>query len=365
MTVSPTAQVTQYPMPQPTPSTPIQITAAEEIALINRLQEKGIHPVLLFGTGHSGKTCMLLSLLAYACSNADANVSVRLGENVFPQSFPGSAERHDQAIYFYNRMLPDFMAGTAPQDTTANFHIFIPLDVTFNRGDRPPVTVKLAFLEGMGEWFERTEDGGRFKTLRPEVRALLERFPAPLSAVFLGPSIITAQGEPAYLEAHHSINNCLQEYLRRLDCTDGTNDALLMLATHWDRKFPPGASAEHFASPSSDLMRGVFERWPLSWSQFANMRIPGSKSAMPYSAGLIVDNSRIINTPSPAQKAVLDRFNRTIWNWLYNNATSVTPQEPPLYADVGRHPPMSKLSRLIGMLLWEWPDGKLPWRRRR
>jgi hypothetical protein len=93
------------------------------------------------------------------------------------------------------------------------------------------------------------------------------------------------------------------------------------------------------------------------------MQIPGSKAAMPYSAGMILDDSKVINTPSPTQKDALDRFNRTIWNWLHSNAVKADSQAAPLYEDVGRHPQLSKLSRLIGAILWEWPAGMLPWRR--
>jgi hypothetical protein len=100
--------------------------------LMTRLVDADAHPVLIFGTHSSGKTLMLLSLLAYAQRSGGA-IAVRLGDPVFPPGFRGyppdviADDPHAYAQQLYNIMLPAFAAGNRPPATQLNAPYFIPI----------------------------------------------------------------------------------------------------------------------------------------------------------------------------------------------------------------------------------------------
>jgi hypothetical protein len=328
----------------------------DEHALITRLLEQEVHPVLVFGTSYSGKTCMLMSLIAYARSRSDAGINVQLGDPVFPPGYPEAMDRFNQAKIFYNDYVVSFLSGRTAGNTRLNHHFFIPLDVTYTRPGCPPETRRYAFMEGMGGWFGLKQGSSSdFEPLQPEVRALLERYPESISALFLAPSVPSALPDGEYGKAHQALTNCMDEYVRRRGKTHGGEDNLLLLGTHWDRAHPPGTRPNAFAASSAEEMAKIMGGW-MSWTTFSSMQVPAARAAMPYSSGLINDDGQIVNDPGDMLRPVFDRFNQTLWNWLYANAAPASSSAPrrSLFPELSVSRPLSPMERLVGKLLWEW-----------
>lgn len=302
----PPKQAQPQPQAQALASSPIH--PAQQMELVRRMLDLDIHPVLIIGTTHSGKTCMLCSLLSYARSHPEAGLAVSLGANVFPDGYPNSDSRYANAVQFYNQTVPAFISGRAPEDSSLNEHFFIPINVSVNRPGMPVQTIKLAFLEGMGEWYGLATDGNNFKALSPDVAALVDRFGNAMSFIYMAPSQPTAEGGAAFLRSHQSLSHRIDEYSRRLRESDGSRDNLMLLATHWDRLFPPGSDFEKFAAPGPDEIQSVVGAWPFSWASFSNIAVPGKKAMMPYSAGLISETGRTVTPPQRQAEEGLRRL---------------------------------------------------------
>jgi len=49
--------------------------------------------------------------------------------------------------------------------------------------------LRFAFLEGMGEWYEREGNTGPYRKFEPEVSAILELYEFGLSVIFVAPAV--------------------------------------------------------------------------------------------------------------------------------------------------------------------------------
>ena len=318
-----------------------------------------VHPVLVFGTRESGKSTMLQSLIWYATRNQGANLGIRLGKNVFPPSFPRSKERYESAVEFFNLGIEAFDSGCLPAATQKDDPFFVPIVLTVAASAPPQPSLKFAFLEAMGEWFEKNErSDATFRPLKPEITGILKRFTDPISVIFIGPC--GTNGDAGALQySHNCLCNCMREYMAVR--TDKTRDNVIFLASQWDGKFRPGSMPDNFSDPNLDSVLDLLDELPFSWPCFSAMQGIGGKAMTPYSAGWIEpprppSETATLNNPGQ-YRPVFDRFNRVLWNWLYGNAKqSVGPigtKRENLYPDVALPPPVRRraLDSLIGYLI--------------
>lgn len=317
---------------------------------IRFMEDKGVHPVLVFGNQASGKSTMLLSMLAYAMGASDAGLGVGIGQDPFPPSIEDAQARYNRAKEFLNVKVPAFSHGTMPPATTTANPFFIPVDIEVRGFGETPKTCKLAFLEGQGEWFEMdAKTGIEFKEMKPEITAILKRFPNPISVIFVAPCVHPL-GRSDLDYSHRCLSNCVDQYKRLRG--DRANDHLLLVMAKWDDRHRPGTPG--FNNPSADLLMEDLKKWNFIWSAYSTLGGVASKSLLPYSAGVISDGS--VN-PSGEHKTVLDRYNRILLNWLIGNATQTKAgkliERPIPYPDAA--PPYrvmpSNMDRAIDLIL--------------
>lgn len=320
------------------------------VDFVRFMDENSVHPVLVFGTRYSGKSTMLLSALGYAVGSSDAGINVRLGEDPFPPSVEDAQIRYSAAKEFLNVKVPAFNRGDMPPATSTEHPFFIPLDIEIRGPANSSRTCKLAFLEGQGEWFEMDSSTGiDFREMKPEVTAILQRYPNPISVIFVSPCK-SPEGRNALEYSHQCLANCVDQY-RRLR-NDPARDHLMLMMSKWDSRHAAGT--EGFNDPTADILLKEVQDWRFIWNSFSTLPGYGSKSLLPYSAGMISGNS--VNPPG-VHKRVFDRYNRILLNWIIGNATqpvggSVEDRQP-IYPDVAP-PKASKqtaLDRFVGAML--------------
>jgi hypothetical protein len=296
---------------------------------VDHLHQQKIHPILIFGTVRSGKTLLILSLLHYAKQDSNADMRIRLGEPVFPPEFPHAAERYRDAEQFYNNLTIEYARGERPPSTQKVVPFFVPVNI-----EAKGKTYKLAFLEGNGEWYER--DDISFRQFKQEIVAILSGLAAPVSIIFVAPTRDDQKpGDRNFRDfSHICLANCVEQYEQHRLVRDGDN--LLLLLTKWDVLQNPGRADSRFSDPSASDILTEIEAWHFIWQQFGNLNGP-ARAVTPYSAGWI--NEKGLFVREPKLQPIFNKFNRTVWNWLFGNVTAANSLERPpvrenLYTDV-------------------------------
>ena len=298
---------------------------SEGMKLIRHLESNQFHPVLIFGTQSTGKTVMLLSLINFAINKAGNMINVAFGERdpVFPPDFRGfppdpmdAVALHENARELFNNMVNEFGKGRLPGTTQVRAPFFVPITLTVDVRRRGQEDFNLAFLESMGEWYTM-ELKSRYKEFQPVLAEVLKRLNSPLSAIFVAPIEAEAAQSLSIEDSYRCLVNCMNEY-RGLRLNGGRHDNLLLLITKWDAAYQPAAA--NFAEAKSEtVLRAVTANGNDVWQSFRGPAFEAARSFTPYTAAWIDDDKRII---SPGDyEVVFDRFNKTIWNWLYGNVT--------------------------------------------
>ena len=291
---------------------------------LTQLHDQKVHPILIFGTVRSGKTLMILSLLHYARSVANANMNIRLGDPVFPAQFPYAEGRNHDAEQYYSHWTSEFARGERPPSTQKLVPFFVPIDIEVNQR-----TYKLAFLEGNGEWYEKQDT--TFSQFKQEIVAILAGLAAPLSVIFVAPARdeIAPTDRAGINRSHECLAHCVEEYVRHRAAPE--QDNLLLLVTKWDVLQNPGNMGSRFVNPSATDILPEIESWLYVWQYFSNLRGP-RRAVTPYSAAWINEKGMIVR--DPALQPTFHRFNRTVWNWLFGNVTAANSIERPPVRDV-------------------------------
>ena len=280
--------------------------------LVQNLRDNQIHPVLVFGTTAAGKTTALYSLIFYACQNPNSKMQISLGKSVFPKDYPEAGERYKDAEDFFNNGVTSFARAELPKPTQKSAPFFIPIDIEVDGKVR-----KFAFLEGMGEWYERESAEGPYRQFQPEVDAILKLYEFGISIIFVAPTIDTQSVQKGY--SHQCLAHTMAEYNEvRLD---RNRDNILLLLTKWDATHDPSLLNQKFCDASPTDVSNEIKNWLLVWPKFAGLtglRV-NAKTLMPYSAVWTTDGKSIIRLEKYAR--VFSKFNRTLWNWLYGNIT--------------------------------------------
>ena len=277
------------------------------MSLVQSLIDNHIHPVFVFGTTASGKTTALQSLIYYARQHG---MHISLGSSIFPNDYPEADERDKDAKDFFDNGVTSFARAVLPAPTQKSAPFFVPIDIEVDGK-----VLKFAFLEGMGEWYERQGPGGPYRQFQPEIRAILEQYAFGISIIFVAPTIGTENVLRDY--SHECLANTMAEYeaLR----VDRSQDNILLLLSKWDAVHFPGLPAHKFSDASPLDVLSEVKQWLFVWSKFSSLSglKPGAKTLMPYSAVWTKDGKSII---APGRHTnVFEKFNRTLWNWLYGN----------------------------------------------
>ena len=294
-------------------------------ALAEGLADNSVHPVLVFGTQASGKTTMLQSLLRYPQLYPDSGISPRLGPTVLGWD-PDGANRYMLAEIFYRQTLPNFISGqaAAPTVLTTGMPLFIPVDIEINRKGIARDTARFVFLDGMGEWYQK-EGGVRLRSLPEEICYLLSQFSNPISVIFVAPCVMVDR-------LHNRADVILRDYSHEclaytMDQYHGIRnkkelDNVLLLYTKWDAIYRPDDPSGHFGAVGPEFFYETVKDWPFALSKFSGLNElrPDAKAIMPYSASWMIDETTMI--PQGDYDVIFNKYNRTLWNWLYGNAST-------------------------------------------
>ena len=292
------------------------------------------HPIILFGTASSGKSAFLQSMIYYGATTGDKGFILTKGVNMYPPDYDNSNELYKRSVIFYeNVAIKDRGEGRYPQQTQTLHQFFIPVDLQPANDELP--LQRLAFLEGTGEFFHPGEglarDGvGQYPKLTETTHDLISNYDAPLSLLFFAPMEITGGAGNAVDErtSYLSLSNQLREYFGLRPKKFQHRDNLCLLLTKWDTtcRLVERKGASKIIS-YNDIINGAFpnalrrlSEWEDLWATFSDKPdFSGERFLMPYSSGVDVDGCLQLDH---IQQPDFDYFNRTMWNWLYGNATA-------------------------------------------
>lgn len=296
-----------------------------ELATI--FKDNNVHPIFIFGSKGSGKTSLLASLFRYIQVSVDSNAAIYLMDDIFPTTDERWRRHVSWARDVFYKKVNDSIESTAPHATLEPSPFFVPVKLKLKSGDE----VKFAFLEGRGEWYMPDESAEvPFKPFKGLLQGVLQQFNGNATVVYVAPFTTGGYSRGEATEASRSADlrksdlglvGAINEYIS-LRRAHFHQDNHLFLMTKWDI-FCGGISGDSFYSPNGDEIKEVFsERFELAWTRFQNLEASGvnqNKTFSAYCAGVIDGLS--IQRPAQEDAAVIDRYPRKIWDWLYKNHT--------------------------------------------
>jgi hypothetical protein len=337
-------------LPKPPESFPEGEVAGQQLA--EEMVANGYHVVIIFGSTSSGKTLLLASLLAYMKTQPEAEAEIRLGEpfNVTVSKY--GEWSHSQAEAFFNKSLQEFIRGTAHAATRVHSPFFIPV-VVKPRGNAP--AAKIAFLESNGEWYAPNPDSNTFfPELRGEIAGIFTSYSRGISFLHLAP-VTQVEVRTHGTETRKGTDEELQQRadLALIGCFEAYKsvrvakhkDRHLLLVTKWDAHAVPGDSnsdgGDVFVEPDLKLVNDVArKKYPQAYTAFKNLSLETApahaKQIMQYCSG-VVSGRRVKRTDDEIDH-MLQRYPRTLWNWIYRNATEreLYPKPEPQAATLGQ-----------------------------
>lgn len=328
-------------VPQPTVSAPSSVQAvevhetsafgAQEVndagrQLAAELEARGYHPVVIFGNAASGKTSLLLSLLAVIKTEASLETGLTLGEPILNTSSPYGKYIQTHSDQFFGRKTQEFIEGVASPKTNIDYPFIIP--VVFRPRGKPEA--KFAFLESNGEWYRPDrESDALFQPLRKQIEDLIREFQLGISFVHLVPytqgvirstSVNITEDISELQEASLAIAGALNAYEKiRIE---KSRDRHVMLVTKWDAHTSPQSSVlDVLIDTADDVEPFVEQHYSQAFSSFKGLTVNRSQVFLAnYCAGLISNRDVLsLRIDSELRPAVL-RFPVSLWGWLYRNA---------------------------------------------
>lgn len=307
--------MTEQPANESEARTPLKVVAPT-YALGRHLQDIGRHPVLLFGNTSSGKSTILMSLIAALRQHED--VDVTLGDPIYPVGHARRDEAHDWAVDFFQRRAEAFIHnGEILPATEVTYPFLIPIDIHRTHAAQP---MRLAILEGKGEWYEPSPTGASmYQAFQEEVANVVKFYDRGLSAIFVAPCF-DYDDDRRMRAADIGLMGALEHYQRLRERRE--MDSLLFLLSKWDVHAAP-ISDPKFGTPDADDILSVLDRqFPDAWRKFKAMpRALGNERwfFMQYVAGYIVDEAN--HDPPERQLAAFQQYPKILLNWLYGNAS--------------------------------------------
>jgi hypothetical protein len=318
--------------------------------LATLFKDNNVHPVFIFGSKGSGKTSLLASLFRYIQLSVDSHAAISLIDDIFPATDEKWRKHATWARDVYYKKVNDSIDSMAPAATLEPSPFFVPVKLKLKTGKE----AKFAFLEGRGEWYMPDESAEvPFKPFKGLLQGVLQQFNGKASVVYVAPFTTGGYARTDAAEGSRSADlrksdlglvGAINEYIS-LRRAHFHQDNHLFLMTKWDI-FCRGIAGGSFYSPHSDEIQEVFsERFELAWTRFQNLEVSGvnqNKTYSAYCAGVIDGLS--IQRAAQEDVAVIDRYPRRIWDWLYQCHTGGV-----LYEDMQPRRP-SILDRFLATL---------------
>jgi len=287
-----------------------------------RLEEDERHPVIVFGSSMSGKSTLIMSMinaLEKSGRDGDVGVGVSFGSSFYSKRDAAGEAQMAWARNFYEAASTNFIIGReALASTQQEFPFFIPLDLRIRGSGLKPV--KLAILDGRGEWYEPSRSGSDpFREIQDYIVEVLKNYTRGISIICVAPVSLGPTDEDNVRNSDAGLWAALNRYQELR--SDSDDDALLFLLTKWDQLASPGRD-EMFSQLSGDDVVSIAQRrYSRSWDAFRNLRVGEDdwekRCFMQYSACRFIEGRPMI--PTDLAKEFL-RYPRTVLNWIYGNA---------------------------------------------
>ena len=287
-------------------------------SLADHLERTGRHPVVIFGIGSAGKTTLLMSLVQ--AINRSNEVNIFLGEPILPEEDPRAEQSHEQAITFFEHDAQAFALGEPVPPTRLDDPYFIPVDIVHKRNGR---VVRLALLEGKGEWYAPitgAKKGSMFQKFKRDLADLLELYGESITVLWVAPYAIGAGKKRDTRNSDLGLTGAINNY--RKHRTAIGQDHHLFLLNKWDCYAPPLQDNPQFSVVTDTLVDALIgELYPNAWPNYEalSLQTVGRRFFMQYASGHIVGDQ--VRVPPQRHRSAFDRYPRTVWNWLYGNAT--------------------------------------------
>ena len=325
-----------------------QVQLGSELATL--FKDNGVHPVFIFGSKGAGKTSLLTSLFKYFQLSANAEAAIYLFDDLFPSDDARWFQHVSWARDVFYKKVNDTIESAAPSATTEPSPFFVPIIIKRKTGEE----IKIAFLEGKGEWYMPDETAAvPFKPFKGILQGLLQQFNDAATVIYVAPFTTGGQVRGSAPESSRSVDlrksdrglvGAINEYIS-LRKAHFHHDNHLLLITKWDI-YCGGVAGELFVDPPGEYIEEVLnERFELTWTRFQALEISlrtQNKNYSIYCAG-VMDGLSIMR---PAQEDVdmIDRYPRKIWDWIHKNAVGTS-----LFEDVQPRK-ISILDRLIKII---------------
>jgi|688.fasta_scaffold60380_2 hypothetical protein len=332
--------------------------------LANQLHELGYHPVILFGSSNSGKTSILLSLLAAARTRVEFQTSIRLCDNIISGTSAYGQFLQNESRKFFESKVTNFILGTSAVQTKVNLPFFIPIEFTASNGD----TVNIAFMEANGEWFQprRDNEGSIFAAKNnASIETFMREFSGGMSFIYLLPftqrEIGSADGystaeDQAVTDAGLAIQGVIDQYTGIRDGI-ASQDRHLLLVTKWDaRSNSRDPASETLASVLAEPVEEVksylenHDKYRPAVVSFRGIRNFKTKNVRNYCAGRM--RGREVDWPGKEHDYFdsISQFPVSLWTWIYRgayNSEDASPFPPPKKL----HPGFVFIKKLISTLV--------------
>lgn len=302
--------------------------AGVELAL--HIEASGFHPVILCGDPASGKTSLLLSLLATIKTEPDLRTGIALGDPILGLDTEYGRSSYENAEQFFGQKTQEFIEGIAPRKTVLRFPFFIPLKIM--PLDKPEVN--LAFMESDGEWYKPDRSSGRlFRPLKKQIEDFIATYQGPITFIYLLPY---TQRTTQTLDAASKLNDAakmqdsalaisgaLQAYERiRIEKQD---DRHLMLVTKWDAHEREGYSKSDILTETTDadVLDFVDENYSQALAAFFGVSLKKDQRLLKnYCSGLMNDAGVLVLRKSAEIRSQVVDYPIKLWRWLYKQGLS-------------------------------------------
>lgn len=302
--------------------------------LAEHMAEARYQPVILFGSAASGKTSLILSLLAAIRTEARLNAGLFLGDPILDTSKRYGAYLTEQASQFFGLKTQQFIEGAAAPRTNIELPFFIPL--IFRPRDKPEA--RIAFMESNGEWYRADRQSNRFfPPLRKQTEEFLQHYAGGIIFIHLLP--YTQQhlytnnqnaGNDAneLQEASLAVSGALQAY--EAIRVDKGSDQHLLLVTKWDAHRADGLdSIDALHDDPEDVLAFVGARYSQALASFRGLGLRSDQMDLNgYCAGQISANNIIRAGLDSERGQAIRRYPVGLWQWLYRHTMLKTDQSP-------------------------------------
>lgn len=287
-----------------------------------RLEEDERHPVVVFGSSKSGKSTLIMSMinaLEKSGRKGDVGVGVSFGSSFYAKRDINGEAQMRAARYFYEAASTNFILGREALNTTQDeLPFFIPLDLRIRGSGLKPV--KLAILDGRGEWYEPTRSGPEpFQDIKEYIVEVMKNYTRGISVICVAPFSLGPSDEDNVRNSDAGLWAALNKYQELR--SDSDDDALLFLLSKWDQVATPGRDDEFTHLTGEDVVTVAERRYSRAWDAFRNLRVGEDdwekRCFMQYSACRFVEGRPSI---SPDLEKDFLRYPRTVLNWIYGNA---------------------------------------------